>query len=148
MIAGTVRSVGSISVLARCRAAETDDIAVRVFNIEVLRAPRRRLKRLEDLRAVSDTLFVECFDTLDTRQGIEVLVFSTMVALGRILGRFLQVQFQSIQTADSVEPAPRLAETETQPPVVRDGSPKVVDEELRSERSNTRLGLVRHCCVF
>ena len=98
---------------ARCRAAETDDIAVGVFNIEILRAPRRHLKRLEDLRAVGDTPFVECLDTLDTRRGIEVFVVSTMLALGRILGRFLQMQFQSIQTADSVEPAPRLAETET-----------------------------------
>jgi hypothetical protein len=44
------------------RAAETDDIAVGVLDIEILRAPRRRLERLEDLRAVGDALFVECLD--------------------------------------------------------------------------------------
>ena len=72
----------------------------------------------------------------------------TMLALGLILGRFFQMQFQSIQTADSVEPAPRLAETESQPLVVRDRALKVVDEELRSERSDTRLDLVRHRHTF
>src|SRR5688500_16229838 len=133
---------GSIAVLARWRAAETDDIAVRVFNIEVLRTPRRRLKRLEDLHAVGDTLFVERLDALDTRRRIEVLVFQAMLPLGRILGRFLQMQFQSIQAPDSVEPAPRLTELETQPLVVLDGSLKVVNEELRGERGNTRPGLV------
>src|SRR5712691_2645225 len=40
------------------------DIAVRVFHIEILRAPMRHRKRLEDLRAVGDTLFVECLDSL------------------------------------------------------------------------------------
>src|SRR5438093_1211852 len=130
------------------RATERDDVAVRVFNVEILRAPGRHFQRLEDLGAISDTLFVECLDAVDARRGIEVLMFPTMLALGRILGRFFQMQFQSIQTADSVESAPRFAETETQPLVVGDRALKVVDEELRSERSDTRLGLVRHGYTF
>src|SRR6267142_1493271 len=135
-------------MLACSRAAERDDVAVRVFNVEILRAPRRHFQRLDDPGAIGDTLFVECLDAVDARRGIEVLVFSTMLALGRILGRFFQVQFQSIQTADCVESAPGLAETETHRLVVRDRALKVVDEELRSERSDTRLGLVRHCYTF
>lgn len=107
----------------------------------------RRVQRFEDLRSIGDTLFVECLDVLDARRGIEVLVVPTILPLRRILGRFLQIQFQSIQTPDRVEPAPRLAETETQPLVVRDRALKVVDEELRSERCNTRLGLVRRCSL-
>src|SRR5256885_15122131 len=70
--------------LARRRATETDDITVGVFNVEILRAPSRHRKRLEDLRAVGNTLFVECLDAVDARRGIEVLVFPTMLALGRI----------------------------------------------------------------
>ena len=135
-------------MLARSRAAERDDVAVRVFNVEIPRAPRRQFQRLEDLRAIGDTLFVECLDALNARRGIEVLVFPTMLALGRILGRFFQMQFQSIQIADGVESAPRFAETETQLLVVSDRALKVVDEKLRSELSDTRLGLVRHCCTF
>src|SRR5213594_4370722 len=130
------------------RATQRDDVAIRVFNVEILRAPRRHFQGLEDLSAIGDTLFVECVDALDARRGIEVLVFPTVLALGRILGRFFQMQFESIKTADRVESAPRLAETETQLLVVRDRALKVVDEELRSERSDTRLGLVRHCYTF
>jgi hypothetical protein len=142
---GEVELFAAINVvLVSSRAAERDDVAVRVFNVEILRAPRRHFQRLEDLGAISDTLFVECFDAVDSARGIEVLVFPTMLALRRILGRFFQMQFQSIQTADSVESAPGLTETETQRLVVRDRALKVVDEELRSERSDTRLGLVRH----
>jgi hypothetical protein len=135
-------------VLVRRSAAESDDVAVRVFNVKTLGAPRRHFQRLDDLRAIGDALFVECLDAVDARRGIEVVIFPTMLALGRILGRFFQMQFQSIQTADSVESAPRLAETETQPLVVSDRALKVVDEELRSERSDTRLGLVRLCRTF
>src|SRR5207253_9580412 len=101
------------------------------------RAPRRHFQRLDDPGAIGDTPFVECLDALDARRGIEVLVFPTMLALGRILGRFFQMQFQSIHTTDSVESAPRLAETETQPLVVRYRALKVIDEKLRSERSDT-----------
>ena len=57
----------SNDVLARRRAAETDDIAVWVFNVEILRAPSRHRKRPEDLRAVGNTLFVECLDAVDAR---------------------------------------------------------------------------------
>ena len=83
-------------------------------------------------------------EVLEARPDIEVIVVPTILTLGRILGRFLQVQFQSIQSADRVEAAPRFAETETQLPVVRDRPLKVVDEELRSERRDTRLGEVGH----
>ena len=107
-------------MLARRRAAKSDDVAVRIFNVETLCPPRRRFQRLDDLRAIGDTLLVECFDAVYARCGIEVVVFPSMPALSRILGRFFQMQFQSIQRADSVESAPRLAETETQPLVVSD----------------------------
>jgi len=137
-----------IAVLIGWRATERDDVTVRVFNIEILRAPRRRLQRLENLRSVGNTLFVEGFDAFDARRGIEVVLFPTMLALGGILGRLFQMQLQSIPTTDSVEPAPRLAETKTQPLVVRHRALKVVDEELWSERSETRLGLVRHRYVL
>ena len=43
---------------------------------------------------------------------------------------------------------PTARRTGNQSLVVRDRALKVVDKELRSERSNTRLGLVRHCYTF
>ena len=131
-------------MLNRCRPAERDDVTVRVFNVEIPRAPRCRLQRSENLRSLGDTLFVEGLDALDARRGIQVIILPTMLALRGILGRLFQMQFHAIQTTDSVEPAPRLAETKTQPLVVRYRALQVVDDELRSERSDTRLSLIRH----
>ena len=56
-----------------------------------------------------------------------------------ILGRFLQVKFQSVQNTDRVEPLPWLAERETDLLIVRDRAIEVVDKELWSERCHTRL---------
>jgi len=47
------------TVLARSPTAEGDNVAVRVFDVEILRAPRRRFKRLENLGTIGDTPFVE-----------------------------------------------------------------------------------------
>ena len=98
-------------MLARRRAAKSDDVAVRIFNVETLCPPRGCFKRFDDLRAIGDRLLVECLDAVDARRGIEVIVFPSMPALSRILGRFFQMQFESIETTYSVESAPRLAET-------------------------------------
>src|ERR1044072_75643 len=140
-------SAASLESAPRC-GAKSDNVAVRIFNVETLGAPRRYFERVEDLRAIGDTLFIEFLDAVNARCGIEVIIFSTMPALCRILRRFFQMQFESIQRADRVEPFPWLAETETQPLVVRDSAFKIVDEKLRSERSHTRFGLASHCHTF
>jgi hypothetical protein len=45
-------------------AAEADDVAVGILDVEVLRAPRDNRKRFEDYRTVTNALLVERFDRL------------------------------------------------------------------------------------
>ena len=68
-----------------------------------------------------------------------MIVVLPVLAVRVVLGRFLQVKFQSVQNTDRVEPFPRLAEREAELLVVRDRALKVVDKELWSERCHTRI---------
>src|SRR6266550_8117738 len=70
-----------------------------------------------------------------------MIVVSPVLAVRVVLGRFLQVKFQSVENTDRIEPFPRLAEREADLPVVRDRALKVVDQELWSKGCQTRL----HC---
>src|SRR5258706_355554 len=107
-------------------AAEGDDIAVRIFDIEVLRTPGGRGERSQDRDPVGGALRVERFDASDACRRIEVLGF--------ILWCLFEMQLQSVDTADGVEVVPRFVERETELPVVGHRALEVVDEELRSER--------------
>ena len=93
-------------------AAEADDVAIRVLDIEALRAPLSRRDRLDDHHAVGDALLVERLDAVNACRGVEMIVVAPVLAVRVILGRFLQVQFQSVQNTDRVEPFPWLAERE------------------------------------
>src|SRR5690349_18143320 len=68
-----------------------------------------------------------------------MIVVAPVLAVRVVLGRFLQVKFQSVQNTDRVEPFPWLAEREADLLVVRDRALKIVDKELWSERCHTRL---------
>src|SRR6185369_7054948 len=68
-----------------------------------------------------------------------MIVVAPVLAVGVVLGRFLQVKFKSVQNTDRVEPFPWLAEREADLLVVRDRARKVVDKELWGERCDTRL---------
>jgi len=70
-----------------------------------------------------------------------MLVFTPVPALSAILGRFLQVELQSIYLADHVEPLPGLAEGEAELLVAGDRARKIVDQELGSEGCYARLRL-------
>src|SRR5215212_231368 len=122
-------------------AAEADDVAIRVLDIEALRAPLGRRDRLDDRHAVGDALLVERLDAVNACRGVEMIVVAPMLAVRVILGRLLQVKFKSVQNTDRVEPFPGLAKREADLLVVRDRALKVVDQELWSERCHTRL----HC---
>ena len=101
-------------------AAEADDVAIRVLDIEAPRAPLGRRDRLDDSHAVSDALLVERLDAVNARRGVEMIVVAPVLAVRVVLGRFLQVKFKSVQNTDRVEPFPRLAEREAELLVVRD----------------------------
>src|SRR4029077_19981284 len=117
----------SVPWLACCRAAtEADDVAVRVLDIEVLRAPGSGGERLDDRYTIRDALFVEGFDPIDARRRVEMFVVAPPTALRLVPGRFLQVNFQSVQMTNGVETIPRLAETEADLLVIRDRAIKVV----------------------
>src|SRR5258708_8564968 len=120
---------------------EADDIAIGVLDVEVLRAPRSRRKRLDDRCAVRCALRIERLDAVHTGRRVEVLVRTLVSALVGILGRFLQVELQPVQLTNRVKPAPRLAECETELLVVGDRAGKVVDQELWSEGCHPRLQL-------
>ena len=49
--------------------AEADDIAIEVLDVEVLRAPGSRLKRLDDCYAIRCALRIERFDAINTNCG-------------------------------------------------------------------------------
>src|SRR5215217_5598412 len=120
-------------------AAEADNVAIRVLDIEVLRAPLSRRDRLDDRHTGGYALLVERLDAVNACRGVEMIVVAHVLAVRVILGRFLQVKFKSVQNTDRVEPFPWLAEREADLLVVRDRALKVVDKELWSERSHTRL---------
>src|SRR5215207_1763019 len=120
-------------------AAEPDDVAIRVLDIEALRSPLGRRDRLDDRHAVGDALLVERLDAVNTRRGVEMIVVAPVLAVRVTLGCFLQVKFKSVQNTDRVEPFPWLAEREANLLVVRDRALKVIDKELWSERCHTRL---------
>src|SRR5690349_19691434 len=132
---------GGDSCVRRRTAAERDDVAVRVLDVEVLRAPLRRGERSEDRYAARDALLVECLDAGHAGRGIEMLVLAAIRALGRILRGFLQVDFQSIQLPDRVKPIPWITEREAELPVVGDRPLQVIDQKLGSERRQPWLYL-------
>src|SRR5262249_35538589 len=123
----------------RRTAAERDDIAVRILDVEVLRTPRRRGERPENLRAIRDAPLVERFDTVHAGRGIEMLMFAPVLAFGAVLRRFLQMELQPVQFSNRVEPVPRLAEREPELPVVGHRARQIIDQELWSERCDPRL---------
>ena len=85
-------------------AAEADDVAIRVLDIEVLRAPLGRRDRRYDRHAVGDALLVECLDAVNARRGVEIFVVAPVLAVRVVPGRFLSVKFNSVQLTDRVEP--------------------------------------------
>lgn len=110
-------------------AAEGNDVAVRVFDIKVLCAPVSSRKRLDDRYAVGDALFVERFDAIDARRGVEMLVIAPPLAVRLVLGGFLEVELQSVQLADGVKAAPRVAEAKTEFAVVVYRAFEVIDKD-------------------
>ena len=114
-------------------------MAIRILDIEALRAPLGRRDRLDDRHPIGDALLVERLDAVNASRGVEMIVVAPVLAVRVILGRFLQVKFKSVKNTDRVEPFPRLAEREADLLVVRDRALEVVDKELWSERCQTRL---------
>jgi hypothetical protein len=62
-------------------AAEADDVAIRVVDIEALRAPLGRRDRLDDRHAVGDALLVERLDGVNGRGGVEMFVVAPVLAV-------------------------------------------------------------------
>src|SRR5205823_13368687 len=101
--------------------------------------PGSGLKWLDNSRTDRHALFIEGFNAVDAGRCVEVLVIAPPPALGFVPGRFLQMKLQSVHMADRVETLPRFFEREPDLPVVSDGTMEVVNEELWSEGSHTRL---------
>ena len=81
--------------------AEADDIAIGVLNVEVHGAPRGHPQWFDDPCAVRYASRVERLDAIDAGGGIEMLVLAPVLTLSVTLGRFLQVEFQSVKLADA-----------------------------------------------
>src|SRR3982074_3553969 len=115
-----MRLLGGVRILRRNRSVsgratpEADDIAIGVLDVEVLRAPRSRRKRLDDRCAVRCALRIERFDALTPGRGVEMLVRTPVSALVLVPGRFLEVEFQPVQLTNRVKPVPGLAACETE----------------------------------
>src|SRR5688572_33025637 len=107
-------------------AAEADDVAVRILDVEILRPPIGRRQRLENRDATGDAVVEEGFNPIDAGCRVEVFVLATVSAIILILRGFLQVHFESVETADGVEAIPRFAEREAELLVVRDRAMEVI----------------------
>jgi hypothetical protein len=78
-----------VSLGGGCPAAEGDDVAVGILDIEVFRAPRGGGEGLDDRCFVGDALVVERFYSIDAGRGIEMLVIAPVPTLLLVLGGFL-----------------------------------------------------------
>src|SRR5687768_12872868 len=114
-------------------AAEADDVAVRILDVEILRTPLGCGKRLQNRDAIGDAVIQEPAEPTNAPCGIEVLMAAAVPTLVMVFLRFLQVKLQSVEMADGVEAIPRLAEAEAELLVVRDRPRQVVDEKLGGE---------------
>src|SRR5687768_15667565 len=65
----SARPVRCSAGLSRRLTPKADDVAVRVLDVEVLRAPFRRRQRLEDFRSVGNALLVEGVNPLHAGGG-------------------------------------------------------------------------------
>lgn len=101
--------------------------------------PRGHRERPDNCCPVRGALSVERLDAVDASRRVQVLVLPPVPALWPVLGRFLQVELQTVHLANRVEPVPRLPEREPELLVVRDRPREVVDQELRSEGGHPRL---------
>src|SRR5882762_7588735 len=137
-------SGGDGSVMSGAKASpppKGDDIAVGVLDVEVLRAPRGRRQRLDDLCAVRDAPGVERLDAVHAGRGVQMLLIASVLALGAVLGRLLEVKLEPIQLTNRVEPLPRLAKREAEFLVVRNCTGKIIHKKLGSEGGEPRLCL-------
>jgi hypothetical protein len=65
---------------------EAEDVAIRILDIEALRAPLGRRDRLDDRKAVCDALLVERLDAVNARRGVEMIVVAPVLAVASVLG--------------------------------------------------------------
>ena len=115
MIAPAAVGCSRLSACGRT-ATEANDVAVGVVDIEVLRAPRRGGKGLDDRYAVGDTLLVERFDPIDTGRGVEMLVVAAPLGFIAIetgwsvteVGRQPWIIYGVMRTSEAVTPMPGL----------------------------------------
>ena len=126
---------------------EADDVAIRVLDVEVHRAPRGRGQRSDDPCAVRSTPRVERLDAIDASRGVDMLLLATVLTLSIMLRRLLQVEFQPVDLTDRIEPVPGLTEGEAELLIVRDGPRQIVDRTagrrmLLGRRSESAHGRV------
>src|SRR5687767_14296808 len=95
-------------------AAEADDVAVRILDVEVLRPPLSRRQRLQNRDTVGDARVEESFDAIDAGCRIEVFMIAAESTIVLIFRRFLQVHFESVEMADGIEASPRLGKREAE----------------------------------
>ena len=72
----SARLVRCSAGLFRHPSAEADDVAVRIFDVKVLRAPIRRRERLDDLRSVGNALIEKRLDSFNAGGRVKVVVVS------------------------------------------------------------------------
>src|SRR5258706_15356287 len=102
--------------------AERNHVPVGVLDVKILGSPLGRRQRSDDPCTVRGAPRVKRFDAIDAAGGVEML--------GAVFGCFLQMELQSVELPDRVEPVPRLAEGEAELLVVRDRAREIVHQEL------------------
>ena len=64
---------------------KTDDVSIRIFDVEVLCPPCGISERLDDHDAISQTPLMERLEAIDTRCCIEMIVVTSMLAHRRVV---------------------------------------------------------------
>src|ERR1700730_11857369 len=121
---------------------ETEDVAVRILNVEVQCAPRSLGEMFGDRRPAANQLVVECADLGHVNDGIEVLPGSAMAPLGLELRGSLEVDRSPVSRDARVGIAVDEVGRETQTLFVEcDCVAEVADEKLRRCSLDQRHGV-------
>jgi hypothetical protein len=88
---GVTRDLLNVVLARRWTAAEADDVAVAILDVEVLRAPCVAASGFMIVAPLATHWFVKRFDALDAGRGLEMLVVAAPPAVSLVLRPLLQM---------------------------------------------------------
>src|SRR5258708_2989600 len=121
------------------RFTETENVAVRVLDVEIKACPGSFFERLDHCRATRLQLAEQISDTGHGNVRVQMLVLFPVRPVGSQFRRMLEVDRASVTPDARIERLILKIELEAElVTIVRNGSIKIVDEKLRGDPRNLR----------